>query len=212
MKRKFLKILIFFSLIFTLFMSFNRSNNLFLNENTINCSTNISNYFIETNNDTNYCFSVSKQITIIDVSLNNSQYRLRNKEIDEIVIHHSAGENTTIEDIDRIHSENGWGGIGYNFYIRSDGNIYKGRDISYSGAHCIGKNDNSIGICLEGNFDNHKPSNEQLESLLALTKKLSLEYNIKIVSAHKDNYATNCPGEYFPWDLFINVYNNIMNE
>lgn len=210
MKRKFLKVLIVVSLTFGILLSGNIfTNQKFISNKTVNCMTILN----ETENlKDDYCFSISKEIKIIDINLNNSEYRLRNQIIDEIVIHHSASENTTVEDIDRMHNNNGWGGIGYNFYIRTDGTVYKGRDVKFAGAHCIGKNDNSIGICLEGNFDNHKPSNEQMESLLSLTKKLSNDYDIKKISSHKDNYATNCPGKYFPWDLFINVYYNTVNN
>lgn len=211
MKRKFLKILIMFTLTFSIIMSFNVFNMGNIN-NTVSASTISTNVNINESSDFNYCFSVIKDIKIIDLKLSNSCYRLRNEQINEIIIHHSAGENTSVEDIDRMHNENGWGGIGYNFYIRSDGTIYKGREIQYAGAHCIGKNDSSIGICLEGNFENHKPSNEQLSSLLSLTVNLSKEYNVSKVSPHRDNYATVCPGKYFPLDMFMQVYYNSINN
>lgn len=210
MKRKFLKIIITFVLTISVLGSFN----IFNNKKYINNRNNI--VYAQTIpivKENNYYFSIMKEINVVNVNLNNCEYySLRNVEIDEIVVHHSAGENTSVQDIDKMHMDNGWGGIGYNFYIRTDGTIYKGRDIKYVGAHCIGKNFNAIGICLEGNFDNHEPSNEQIGALTNLTLKLSKEYNIQKISPHRDSYATNCPGEYFPWDLFIQIYSNVSKD
>lgn len=211
MKKRFLKILITFTLTFSIFFSFNFFN--FNNKNFIYKSNNI--VYAATNNKINsYCFSIKNinTLKIIDTNLNMNNYSLRQDKISEIIIHHSAGENTTVEDIDRMHRENGWGGIGYNFYIRKNGTIYKGRDLKYSGAHCIGKNENSIGICLEGNFNHYEPSNEQMGSLLALTTGLSKNYNITALSPHREFNATECPGRYFPWDMFEEVYNNIIKS
>lgn len=214
MKKRFLKILIAFTLTFGIFFSFN----IFTNPNHKQINNNRNDIvFAETKavskTSTTYCFSISNEIKIVTGNLNQYQYHtLRNVPIDEIVVHHSAGENTSVEDIDKIHMANGWGGIGYHFYIRTDGTIYKGRDIEYVGAHCIGKNFNSIGICLEGNFDNHEPSSQQMGSLVNLSLKLSEEYNINKFSPHRDSYATNCPGEYFPWDFFIHILSSVSKE
>ena len=43
--------------------------------------------------------------------------------------------------------------IGYHFVIYLDGTIKKGRPIEESGAHCLGQNKNSIGICYIGGID-----------------------------------------------------------
>lgn len=214
MKRKFLKIIITLTLAINVFLSFNvfSNNKIIKTPNVAYASTMVSNVNTSVNLRNNYCFSVKSNLNIINTKLSDTEFFKRNGEINEIIIHHSAGENTSIYDIDRMHDDKGWGGIGYNFYIRSDGTIFKGRDLAYSGAHCIGKNDTSIGICLEGNFDNHEPTDEQMGALLALTLNLSKEYDIIKISPHREYNSTNCPGKYFPWDLFTKVYENIREQ
>lgn len=209
MKRKFLKVIIALALAFNMLLSFNLYGSIkkVYSMNQTTYSTTVTSNF-----KNNYCFSVRNNLNIINTNFDSSNYLKRVGEINEIIIHHSAGENTSIYDIDRMHENKGWGGVGYNFYIRSDGTIYKGRDLAYSGAHCIGKNDSSIGICLEGNFDNHEPTNEQMSALLVLTLNLSRKYDIIKVSPHREYNSTNCPGKYFPLDLFIQVYENLREQ
>lgn len=208
MKRKFLKRIIAFALAFNLFLSFNFLGN-FKKAYSMNNITH-SQVTSTINTRNNYCFSLKSDLNIIEnKNISSMNLPLRNGEINEIIIHHSAGENTSVYDINRMHANNGWGGVGYNYYIRTDGTIYKGRDLAYSGAHCIGKNDTAIGICLEGNFDNHEPSNEQMGALIVLSLNLSQQYDITKISPHREYNSTNCPGKYFPWDLFIQVYENL---
>ena len=95
-----------------------------------------------------------------------------------------------------LRSKVGWAGIGYHFYIRKDGTIYKGRDEKYAGAHCENYNSVSLGICLEGNFEIEKPTEKQIQSVTDLVKYLRKKYgNFKLVG-HKDLNATACPGQY----------------
>ena len=71
----------------------------------------------------------------------------------QIILHHSGVE--VLQSVETIHNyhknTNGWSGIGYHFYVRKNGNIYRGRPENTVGAHCQGENYNSIGICFEGN-------------------------------------------------------------
>lgn len=53
---------------------------------------------------------------------------------DMIILHHRAG-NGDVESIDRTHKGNGWTCIGYQFYVRKDGSIYRGRQEDTVGAH-----------------------------------------------------------------------------
>lgn len=45
-----------------------------------------------------------------------------------IVLHHRAGSGT-VESIHAEHIARGWAGIGYHFYVRRDGSIYRGRPL-----------------------------------------------------------------------------------
>lgn len=115
-----------------------------------------------------------------------------------IVLHHRA-EVGDADSIHRQHINGGFSGIGYHFYIRKDGAIYQGRPIDTVGAHCIGKNDKSICICFEGNFENEKMPYAQIKAGKELVSYLKGVYPDAEVKRHKDFYATACPGKNFPF-------------
>ena len=77
--------------------------------------------------------------------------------INEIILHCSAtpeGKNYTVEDIDRWHRQDRhWkNGCGYHYVIHLDGSIHQGRPVEMVGAHCVGHNRHSIGICYIGGY------------------------------------------------------------
>ena len=58
--------------------------------------------------------------------------------IDSIIIHCSAtraGQDLTAKDIDRMHRARGFSQIGYNYVIRIDGAVEKGRSLAVDGAY-----------------------------------------------------------------------------
>ena len=72
------------------------------------------------------------------------------RKIDKIIIHCSAtkeGIDFKAKDIDVWHRNQGWDGIGYHYVVDLDGTVEKGRNIEKAGAHTVGQNANSIGIC-----------------------------------------------------------------
>lgn len=78
------------------------------------------------------------------------------KKIDSIIIHCSAtreGMDVRASDIRKWHLERGYSDIGYNYVIDIDGTIETGRPLTKNGAHCLGYNDHSIGICYVGGLD-----------------------------------------------------------
>ena len=134
---------------------------------------------------------------ILETKLNFGNMSLRSKVLEYIVVHHTASTaKETVEQIHNFHiNNNAWAGIGYHFYIRKDGTIYKGRPEKYSGAHCENYNSVSLGICLEGNFEIEQPTEKQLTSLSELIQYLKKKYgNIQVVG-HRDLNATACPGK-----------------
>lgn len=159
----------------------------------------------------NYNISINEILSgfeIWDVQLQFENITDRKGQIKYIVVHHTESENTSIYDMHCWHINNGWGGIGYNFYITRDGKIYKGRDINKVGAHCIGRNNDSIGIALEGNFEITNPTNEQMISLLRLSLMLLDCYGIDNIGLHKDFNSTDCPGRNFPYDMYNQLFND----
>lgn len=122
--------------------------------------------------------------------------------IDKIIIHCSAskeGQNLTVEQIDRMHRQRGFAGIGYHFVIYLDGSIHDGRDISKVGAHTTGYNTGSIGICYVGGLDKNGKikdtrTYQQKNSLYKLVRELMEMYPIKEVKGHRD-YSPDTNGD-----------------
>ena len=132
-----------------------------------------------------------------------------------IVIHHTASEAGSIETINAAHlarkdkAGNTWLGIGYHFVIGNghgmgDGEIeptFRWRQ-QLHGAHAGDEeyNQHGIGVCLVGNFENHRPSSAQLTAVKQLVGVLKSEYRIRgdRVVGHREVKSTACPGKFFP--------------
>lgn len=117
-----------------------------------------------------------------------------------IVYHHTVDNNMTPQKIDEIHKQRGWSGIGYHFYIRKDGTIYRGRPENAVGSHAPGVNARAFGIASEGNFNEEYVTPQQMTSLIALSRYLMNKYNITDLKRHKDVRQTECPGNNFPFE------------
>lgn len=121
-----------------------------------------------------------------------------------IVLHHAAGSGT-VEAVHAYHrNENGWAGIGYHFYIRKDGNVYRGRPETWLGAHTSGHND-MLGICVEGNYDTETMPSVQQNAVVDLIAYLKKTYGNLTVYAHRELDSTSCPGEKYPLDAILNA-------
>lgn len=117
------------------------------------------------------------------------------KTIDAIILHCSAtraGMDVRASDIDKWHRELGWKMIGYNYVIDLDGTVEKGRPLTMSGAHCLGYNDHSIGICYIGGLDSlgnplDTRTYEQKKAMHELVQRLLDEYpTITKILGHRD--------------------------
>lgn len=124
------------------------------------------------------------------------------RKIDKIIIHCSAtpeGREHTVKDIDSWHRARGFAMIGYHFVIYLDGSVHKGRPIENVGAHTLGQNANSIGICYIGGMDkdNKYPKDtrtpEQKEALIKLVADLKEQYPEATVHGHNEFAAKACP-------------------
>lgn len=131
-----------------------------------------------------------------------------------IVIHHTASDIGKALLINNYHHDRGfWNGLGYHFVIgngtlgKLDGQIeVSPRWIKQmKGAHCKagGMNEKGIGIALVGNFNEHLPTQAQIDSLSYLLRLLSDYYKIPAsrIIGHRDveGAKTDCPGKRFPW-------------
>jgi len=135
-----------------------------------------------------------------------------------IILHHSGGivsdpsfdtSSQTLETIDAYHktlwpnfaSKSGHH-CGYHVVLEKNGLVRWAREPNEIGAHCVSMNDQSLGLCIIGNFDrllslpNSLPTPQQTESLKKLLKELSLKYNIlpDHIVGHHFFAQKSCPG------------------
>lgn len=86
--------------------------------------------------------------------------------------------------------------IGYHYFIDKTGKVTQGRADTDEGAHTIGKNLVSLGICLAGNFDVTDPTKEQVAALKTLLKAKMSQYGIAVSSVvpHRKYANKSCYG------------------
>lgn len=133
----------------------------------------------------------------------NGKLSIRSK-TERIILHHAESSSCTVEDIDNWHKKNGWTCIGYHFFVKKDGTIYRGRQENSVGAHAGGANSNSIGICFEGRYETEQMPDIQVEAGKELVAYLKNKYNISKVQRHSDVCSTSCPGKNFRFDEIAN--------
>lgn len=130
-----------------------------------------------------------------------------------VVLHHAAATACSPYQVDSWHKANGWSGIGYHYFIRKDGTIYRGRPEWATGAHASGKNHESIGVCVEGNYEvEYIMPDAQKNSVKAVLRDIKLRYPDTTVKGHKNVGATGCPGKYYPLSEMMTFYRNVIAE
>lgn len=75
------------------------------------------------------------------------------KQTDYIVIHCAATTpkmNIDIKTIEKWHKDRGFLSVGYHYVIKRDGTRQPGRPINEVGAHVVGYNHKSVGVCMVG--------------------------------------------------------------
>ena len=126
-----------------------------------------------------------------------------------VIVHCSDSTWGSASSLRSWHKARGWNDIGYNFvvcnshvepdktFIFMDGSIEKGRDTDEEGAHCIGYNDRSIGVCLVGAKDF---TTKQLDSLKILLLEICRLYKIPAenVLGHGETESGKAEGKTCP--------------
>lgn len=135
-----------------------------------------------------------------------------------IVIHHSGVDTGTVKSMDHYHHDvkHMEHGLAYHFVIGNgngmdNGEIAAGRRWTkqLAGGHLASEAQNEIalGICLVGNFDEHRPNGKQMESLRALIEALLARCDLSpsAVKTHQqiNIVHTRCPGSKFPAQSFL---------
>ena len=122
--------------------------------------------------------------------------------ITEIIVHCSAtpeGKDYTVQDIRRWHKQQGWSDIGYHYVVYRNGHVEPGRDVDISGAHCVGHNAHSVGICYVGGMDSTNRNAKDTRTLAQKAALLSLLIDLKKlypgakIYGHRDFAKKACP-------------------
>lgn len=133
------------------------------------------------------------------------------RDIKEIIIHHSATKDSgtvSWQAIRRYHIETkGWSDIGYHFGVELVNDRYEvlvGRPLRKAGAHTVGHNEHSVGVCFIGDFDNESPCNNQFDEGAKLVVSLLDLFGLKAdaIHGHSEFAAKSCPGELFLLEQF----------
>jgi len=126
------------------------------------------------------------------------------KSTNRIIYHHSLTKDGNATSIGRWHTEhNGWEDIGYHFVILKNGEKQEGRKLSLVGAHAYGKNADSIGVCLIGDFRTEYPTEAQIETCVKLQHALNRYYSKNLsIEFHRDLYSP-CPGKMLCRKCFV---------
>jgi N-acetylmuramoyl-L-alanine amidase len=146
-------------------------------------------------------------------------------------IHHSASGNgysqgdvpALIRSFYKYHTHSlGWSDIAYNFLVDAFGTIWEGRyggiDRPVRGAHTLGFNASSTGVCVIGNLDSVQPTQATLDSLARVAGWKLAMYDrdpqgwtqvtsegsdkfpsgrvvtLPVIDGHRDTNDTACPG------------------
>ncbi|MFD2565261.1 N-acetylmuramoyl-L-alanine amidase [Aquimarina rubra] len=141
-------------------------------------------------------------------------------QVTHLIVHHEFGSNSSSDWAARVRSvqnfhmnSNGWSDIGYNFLIDPNGIIYEGRagGDNTIGAHFCGRNRNTMGVCMLGNYSSATPktaTQNSLKQLLAWKASkeninpvgsayhYSINGSLKTISGHRDGGGCSaCPGD-----------------
>lgn len=124
------------------------------------------------------------------------------RSIEKIILHCSAtvqGRDFGSKDIDRWHRARGFRCIGYHYVVRLDGSVERGRGEQEIGAHCLGQNAHSLGVCYIGGLasDGKTPRDtrtpEQKRALTGLLRELKGRYPSATLHGHREFAAKACP-------------------
>lgn len=122
-------------------------------------------------------------------------------ETKHVIVHCAATKpsmDVGVREIRQWHKERGFLDIGYHFVIRRNGTIEDGRDVNQVGAHTVGQNETSVGVCLVGGVDDKlQPqanfTQQQMTTLRKLLSDLKVLFPQAVVKGHRDFAAKACP-------------------
>lgn len=127
--------------------------------------------------------------------------QVEGRAVDLLVVHCTAtppDHDWGVEEVDRVHKQKGWEGIGYHAVIRRNGATEQGRPVSKIGAHAKGYNSRSIGVALVGGVDRQlRPENNFNPAQFTALRTYILEFLKNVpggkVIGHNEISNKACP-------------------
>lgn len=119
------------------------------------------------------------------------------RDTNRVIFHHSLSHDVSAKTIGEWHVARGFAGIGYHYVVRADGTIERGRDLSCVGAHAYGRNADSVGVCITGDFRTAEPTTAQVDACRKLYVQLCELYDKHLpIEFHRPEYHKQaCPGK-----------------
>lgn len=140
-----------------------------------------------------------------------------------IVTHHaaSASPDHTVKDVDDWHrarwpdfrsSLGYW--VGYHYVIERDGTVTKTRQEYEEGAHCIGMNLSSIGVCFMGHFDHELPTEAQKQAWMTLYSAILTRHAIppSRIVPHRHYANKSCHGSLLSDTYFAELVGTVQRK
>lgn len=138
-----------------------------------------------------------------------------------ITIHHSLsqdGDSLNWRAIRKYHTGKGWDDVGYHFGIekvKGEVEVLVGRPLYRDGAHCLGSNEDTIGICIVGNYGVEDLDSKIKNKLVQLISSLCycLDIPFDEVMGHKErDKSRTCPGDFFNLSEIRNLVKEKLEE
>lgn len=141
----------------------------------------------------------------------------------KIHVHHSSGDDGSVDAFRTYHKSLGWADIGYHFVVGNGhgqelGLILPGRDISWTPASVAGHNTGAIAICTVGNYEEYGVPQKAWDACVAKVAELCKTYSIPVdrsgdtgVFGHKEQGNSDCPGKNWDMDKFRSEVKAKMN-
>ena len=124
------------------------------------------------------------------------------RHIDLIVIHCSATRCNQDYPVTRLISDHAkrFGFTGYHYYITRNGQTFQTRHEQLIGAHAVGYNQHSLGVCYEGGINEigkhvDTRTHQQKQALLKLLRRLKKAHPEARIVGHRDlpGVHKDCP-------------------
>jgi hypothetical protein len=152
--------------------------------------------------------AVGPVLTVLDPSpgdldgLINTRQPVAKERWDSIVICHSGQSHGSAETLSRAHQSQGLGGLAFHFVVGNGDGAYDGEiQAGYRWSRQLdgAVRAQTISICLIGNADRTRPTQDQMEQLTRLVTSLQKKFGIPAerVYLHRELAQTTSPGLLF---------------